>query len=264
MPKNIYIRLFLLLLFFSQQAYSQCVTKNSAFADGEKITYDVYYNWGFIWLHAGEADFTVKKQKYRKKTAYYLQSTGRSLKKYDWIFKVRDYFDAYIDSANLQPLYFSRKTSEGSNQVNNHYRFDYKKKKIFTKTESSEKEFKNDTLVLQACTFDVLSAIYYARNIDFEKYKINSKIPLTLLIDNKISKVNILYLGKEKITTRNKKTYNCIKFRPDLVAGTIFKSGNHMTVWVTNDANKVPVLIEAEIMVGTVKAILKKTSSLRN
>ncbi len=50
---------------------------------------------------------------------------------------------------------------------------------------------------------------------------------------------------------------------PDLVTANVFKDGNRMNVWVTNDGNKLPLLIESPLSVGSAKAVLKSYSGLR-
>ena len=49
-----------------------------------------------------------------------------------------------------------------------------------------------------------------------------------------------------------------------MVQGTIFKGDEDVVVWVTDDGNKIPVYIEAKIIVGTIKAYLKDTKGLRH
>jgi hypothetical protein len=110
---------------------------------------------------------------------------------------------------------------------------------------------------------DVLSYIYYARNINYNQYNVGDKIPFSLFLDDQVFNIFIRYLGKEKLTTRTG-TYNTIKFKPLLIDGTIFKGGENMTVYVSDDENKVPLLIETPILVGSIKVYLTKTEHLKN
>ena len=91
----------------------------------------------------------------------------------------------------------------------------------------------------------------------------NDTIPVTLFLDDAIWPVYIRYLGKEQMTTKLG-TFNCIKFRPLLIKGTLFEGGEKMTVWVTDDKNKVPVRVESPIVVGSIKADMIKYENLRN
>jgi hypothetical protein len=262
LSKRIYI-LFLLLI-YTTVGTGQCIEKNAAFTGNEEVYYDVYYNWGFIWVNAGEVFFKVFDSIYHNKPVYFLHSYGNSLKRWDWFFKVRDTYMAYIDKETLLPYYFKRQTSEGGYEVTSQSMFDYENSTVISATKISNKPIRHDTLSLPECTFDVLSMIYYARNLDFAKYRINDKIPIKSIIDGEIFELYIRFLGTETIETRNKQKYSCYKFTPLLVEGTIFTGGEDMTVWVTDDKNRIPILVEAKVLVGSIKAYLKDVKGIRN
>lgn len=244
------------LCLVSLSLFGQKNVKHQAFSPGEQLKYKAYYNWGFIWLYAGDVTFSVNFSKESNKI-YHFSSIGKTRKGYDWLYKVRDKFESKAFAESLAPVSYSRKTFEGGYFVNNYYQFDYKKKKIYTSTENSKKPNTRDTLDLQNRTIDVLTAIYYCRNLQFSTLQINDTIPLRLIIDNQIYNLHIRYLGIDNITLKNKKTYTCIKFSILLVAGTIFKGGEDLYVWVTNDKHRIPVLVESKILVGSVKAMIE-------
>ena len=57
--------------------------------------------------------------------------------------------------------------------------------------------------------------------------------------------------------------FRCIKFAPLLIEGTIFSAGSGMTVYVTDDKNRVPLLIETPILVGSIRARVNNMEGLR-
>ena len=116
---------------------------------------------------------------------------------------------------------------------------------------------------IPACIQDVVSAIFYARNIDFNKYKPGDKIPFAMFLDKEVFEMYIRYIGKETIKTKYGK-FKAIKFKPLLVKGTIFEGGEKMTVWVSDDANHIPVRIESPISVGSVKVDMISRNNLRH
>ncbi|MFM7176473.1 MAG: DUF3108 domain-containing protein, partial [Bacteroidota bacterium] len=59
-------------------------------------------------------------------------------------------------------------------------------------------------------------------------------------------------------------TFRCIKFRPMLLQGRVFKEEEDMTVWVTDDLNRIVVRAQAEILVGSIKMDLKSYEGLAN
>lgn len=255
--------LFIVFLLFSSFTKGQ----NSSLDDlnfkvGEKITYRAVYNWGFIWVNAGDVEFLVLDTLFQGKPAIHFKSQGWSLKQYDWFFKVRDRFESVVNKS-FQPLWFERDTYEGGFVVYNRYDFYHDKKEVVITSQTSERPFKIDTLALKTSTYDVLSAIYYCRNLDFDKYRKGDRIPLTMAIDNEIFDLYIRYLGRELLTTRDGKVYSTIRFSAMLVEGTIFKGGEDLNVWVTDDRNRVPLLVEAKILVGSVKAVITGMEGLK-
>jgi hypothetical protein len=254
----------LLLLLGTKASNSQCFRYNTAFHAGERLTYNVMYNWGFIWIGAGDVVFSVKETNFKGRPVYSLDAHGSSYPSYDWFFKVRDSFQSYLDKETLQPLWHLRNTSEGNFNTYEEYHFDYNKNLIYSATQNTKKPYKKDTLKTVHCLFDLLTTAYFARNLDFTGITDGQKIPVTLLLENEIYHLYIRYLGKELLKLKNGSRYNTIRFSIQLVEGTVFKAGEDMIVWVTDDKNHVPVMVEAKIVVGSVKAFLQSSENLRN
>ena len=121
----------------------------------------------------------------------------------------------------------------------------------------------NKTYNIPKGTVDVLSAIYFARNIDYNKHKPGDKIPFNMFLDNQVYNLYIEYLGKEVIKTKMGR-YNSIKIKPLLIQGTIFKDGDKMTVWISDDLNHIPLRVESPILIGSIKVDLMEYNHLRN
>ncbi len=257
------------LIFSFVNLSSQCPTEINAFQPGEKVTYQAYYNWGFVWIHAGDVQFTIIQKPYLGKQVYQFETIGNSVKKYDWMYKVRDKFQSYVDMETFTTLWAERNTSEGSYKAYESYNFSTSEKKIYSVVKNTDKPFTRDTLRIKECTFDVLSAVYYCRTVNFEKYKKNEKIPVNIVLDGKTYSLYLRFLGKEIIKTRDDtknseaKKYRCIKFSALLVEGTIFKGGEDMFIWVTDDENRIPVLVEAKILIGSVKAYVNNMEGIK-
>ena len=230
-----------------------CGARNTAFRNQEKITYTVYYSVVGLYINAGTAVFSTKLEQLNGKPVFHVTGTGTTHPSYDWVYRVRDTYESFIDTASMQPLRFIRNVDEGGYKIYQHYDFN-KATNIATTTKG---DFK-----VPACVQDVLSAIYYARNIDYNRYKVNDRIPFTMFLDHEVYNMYIRYLGKETIKTRYG-TFRAIKFKPLLVKGTIFEGGEKMTVWVTDDANHIPVRIESPITVGKVKVDMMSYSNIR-
>jgi hypothetical protein len=250
--------LFIALIAFSTNAKTPfqdtCGIKNTAFKASEKITYTVYYAVAGIYVNAGDATFTNTLETLNNKPVYHIVGEGSTNSSYDWIYKVRDKYETYIDTATMQALKFVRNVNENG----------YKKFQNVTFNKTANTAVTNDGVFnVPACVQDVVSSIYYARNIDFSKLRPDDKISFSMFLDNETFNMYIRYLGKETIKTKYGK-FNAIKFKPLLLKGTIFDGGEKMTVWVTDDENHIPVRIESPIVVGKVKIDMMNYENIRH
>lgn len=231
-----------------------CSIRNTTTRHGEQIDFTVFYSVAGIYVTAGFATFINKVEMLNGKPVFHITGTGRSNSSYDWIYKVRDRYESFIDTATMLPLKFIRDVREGSTRKYENISFNHRSNTVVT--DSGLKK-------VPPCIQDVLSTIYYSRNLDFEKYKTNDKIPFQMFLENEVHELYIRYIGKETITTRYG-TFDAIKFKPLLVEGTIFSGGENMTVWVSDDKNRIPVRIESQILIGSVKVDLSGYKNLRH
>ncbi len=231
-----------------------CGITNSAFEDGEWLKYKVYYNVSFMYIGAGEVTFTTRLVNFQGHPSWHVVGKGRTFSTYDLFFKVRDQYESYIDTASMLPLEFIRNVSEGSYTKYNKVSFNHGKHTAISR---------NGTYQILRCTQDVISAIYYARNIDFNRYNPGDKIPFTMFLDDELYHIYIRYVGKETVTTHYGK-FHAIVFKPLLIKGTIFEGGEKMKVWVSDDRNRIPLRINSPITVGSIKVDLVGYQNLRN
>jgi len=231
-----------------------CGIKNNSFKEGEKLTFTVFYNMGFIWINAGEANFTTEAETINGKKVFHITGDGKTNKSHEWIFKVRDKYETYIEADNMLPVKFIRDVHEGNISIYNHVTFDQNAGKAYSTKGSYN---------VPHCVQDVLSTIYYARNINYNQYKPGDRIPFTMFLDDQVYSLYIRYLGKEQVTTKYG-TFNAIKIAPLLIKGTIFKGGEKMEVWVSDDENHLPLRVNSPILVGSIKVDLTACDNLRH
>jgi len=251
--KRILVILLLSLCAWETPGDDFCSIRNNSFSAGENISLIVFYNALGIYVNAGTASFTVTTERLNNKPVYHIIGTGVTNSKYDWIFKVRDRYETFIDTTNLLPYKFIRNVDEGG----------YKKYENITFNHSANTALSTQGVYkVPSCIQDVVSSMYYSRNINFNNYKPGDKIPFTIFLDNEVYNMYIRYQGKETIKTRYGK-FKAIVFKPLLVKGSLFEGGEKMTVYVSDDENKVPLRIESPLLVGSVKVDLMSYQNLR-
>ena len=253
MKRFLITSLFSVLLISSSAGDDFCNITNTTFVSGERITFKVYYNVIGIFIDAGTAQFSINKERLNNKAVYHVIGDGFSNPSYDWIFKVRDRYETYIDTLSLKLYKFIRNVDEGGYKKYENVTFNHD---VGTAVST------RGTFSVPYCVQDVLSTIYYARNIDYTRFKPGDKIPFSLFLDDAVTNLFIRYIGKEIIKTKYGK-FKAILIKPLLVKGTIFEGGEKMNVWVSDDANHIPLRIESPISVGSVKVDMMGYQNLR-
>jgi hypothetical protein len=241
------------------QTADVCDLTNTAFAGGENLVYKVYYNLGFVWIPAGEVTFNVKENM----DYYELIAQGKTYKSYENIFKVNDYFYTKVDKKSLLPQNFVRIVEEGNYKVYDSIRFqqDINKAQLFHGP--SKANTKMTTLKTYDCTQDLMSNLYMLRNVQMAQFKKGDAIKTKMVFDKEIHPIRITYSGKEKREIKGMGSFKTLRFHPEVVAGNVFKKGDQMTVWVSDDDNKLPLMIESPVSVGYVKVVLKNYKGIK-
>lgn len=228
-------------------------TKNTAFRAGEAVEYRIHYGM----IDAGSAVLRVEESPYKfgNREAYHIVGTGKSLGSFDWFFKVRDHYETYIDKEGMFPYRFIRNCDEGGYKINQDYTFHPDKR--------AYKDIKGEGYMTPDFVQDMLSAYYYARTIDYSKAKIGDVFTINTLVDDEIYPLKMKYVGTEVIKVDVGK-FRCLKFAPVVQKGRVFKKEEDLTVWITDDANHLPILARAKILVGSIKMEMKSYSGLMN
>lgn len=225
---------------------------NSAFTHNEKLEFRVHY--GLINAASVTMEVTSALVEKNDRKCYNIKAEGRTLKSFDWAYKVRDRFETFVDQEALAPISYNKSVQEDKYLDNDYVNFKHPKKKLYGV---------KGILDMPEYTHDVISALYYIRNIDFSKAKNGDKYPIDVYLDNKIYNLGFKYAGKETINTDIGKV-KCIKFVPTLIVDRVFKDQDDMTVWVSDDENKIPIRVKAKIMVGSIKVDITSYSGLKN
>jgi hypothetical protein len=226
---------------------------NEAFTYGEELKFRVHY--GFI--NAATINIKVgdKPEKIDGRTTYNIKASGRTNKSFDWMYTVRDHFETNLDSQSMAPLkYFKSVREDNYKDVDMVYYY-HDKKKILGK--------KKNMTMPDSYVQDLVSAVFYARSLDLGKAYVGKTFPINVYLDQKIYQLKFKYMGTETIKSDIGKI-KCYKLRPQLVVDRVFKDEDDMTVWVSADANKVPVRIQTDIWVGALKVDLVSHKGLRN
>lgn len=234
-------------------AFTLREVKHTAFAPGEQLKYKLAY--GF--LNAGEAVLTVKKSptQIQGRDVLHMVGEGKSISAFDWFFKVRDRYETYMDEQGVFPWLFVRRINEGGYSKEQDYKFFQNNGTVINQ---KDEEYKVPHGVQ-----DMLSAFYYARTIDFSNAKKGQIFEFPAFVDEEVYPIRMKYIGTKKIKVDAGK-FNCMVFSPAVQEGRIFESDDDLTVYITNDENKIPILAKAKVLVGSIRMELTSYANLAN
>ncbi|CVK16661.1 Protein of unknown function (DUF3108) [Apibacter mensalis] len=246
------IAIFLFFFIFISADYS--IPSSTQFKDGEYLKYRIHY--GF--LNAGYATFTTHVVTFNDKPHYHVVGKGYSTGAVKLFFKVEDLYETYIDKSTMLSSKFIRNIREGSYVRDQTMRINHTDKKItYTNNKSNTTKTYNYTGEMH----DMLSAFYYLRNMNTDNYNTGDYINLNIFMDGETLNFKLKILNREDINSSFGKV-RCLKIRPYVLAGRVFKEKESVTMWVTDDSNHVPIQVKAELAVGSLKADLSSFKNL--
>jgi hypothetical protein len=253
------VLLVVLAIFGTQALRAQTRTfhPNNAFGEGEFTKFKVYYTSMLTGnVTAGEATIKVESQKrsFNNKEVWKITGEGHSKGAFNWFFKVRDRFESYVDKQAIIPYLFVRRTREGGYIKDDEVYF-YHDRQLATSRTATKKIPHN--------VHDFVSALFFMRTLNLSDFDKDSSYYLDFILDDSVYVSKIKYVGTENITTVLGQ-FRCLKFAPMLATGKVFADAYPMHVWVTDDANHLPILAETKVVVGSVKMELISFENLRN
>ena len=245
----------LVLLFFAQLLNAQ---KTDSYDVGEWFRFEMSYSG---WMKAGEATLTVNESTYNNKPVFHIVGKGWTTGAVSWFFEVEDRYETYIDKRTNMPYKFIRDIDEGGHTKNIEIEFDQDKHKAYVHNIKHNRKAVFDT---KPNIQDMVSTFYYLRNnLDVERLKIGDEVFVNMFFDEENYGFKLQYLGEEVIKTEFGKI-NALKFRPYVMAGRVFKEEESLTLWVSNDKNKIPLRVKADLAVGSLRADLDAFKGLKH
>jgi len=232
--------------------------ETSSFQAGEWLRFKLSYSG---WMKAGNATLEVSESTNKDKPVYKVIGKGWTTGAIKWFFKVEDHYESHFDKLTGRPYRFIRNIDEGGYTKNRIVDFDYTQNKALI---TDLKENTKSTQDIKPNIQDLVSAYYYLRNnFDSETIKEGNVVKLNIFFDSELFLFKLKYLGRETINTKFGKI-KCMKFRPYVMAGRVFKEEESLTLWVTADKNKIPVKIKADLRVGSLRADLEALKGLKH
>lgn len=248
-------KIILLILFITTVSFDS--QKRDAFDVGESFKFRIHY--GFI--NAGFATLEIKEAALNNRKVFHAIGRGYTVGMSRIFFKVDDLYESYIDKETRAPYQYLRKINEGGYTKNQEGFFNQSENRVLVKDykHSTEK-----TIEIPRNTQDILSSFYYLRNYPtIDKMKPGESIAIDMFFDDNTTKFKLKFMGREDIQTKFGVISTMI-FRPLVQSGRVFKEEESVTVWISDDDNKLPIRIKANLAIGSIKADLETYKGLKN
>lgn len=231
--------------------------KPDAYDSGEWFKFRIHY--GFI--NAGFATLEIKEAVRENKKVYHAIGNGYTVGMSRLFFKADDTYESYFDKVTNKPYQYVRKIDEGGYTKDQEGFFNQASNKVLVKDYKNKTE---KTLSVTENVQDIISTFYFLRNHpNIDKLKVGESIVVDMFFDDEVFKFKLKFLGKEDIETKFG-TVPTMIFRPIVQSGRVFKEEESLTVWISDDDNKIPVRIKASLAVGSIKADLDGFKGLKN
>jgi hypothetical protein len=227
-----------------------------AYKPGEEIRYRVHYGI----FTAGEAVMRVNPLLYRvnNRICYRAEVVGNSKGAFDKIIRIRNIWGSYFDTANFQPQKSFRSIQENRYRKKEEIYFDYSHNMAKIQTE----EGNNEEVAVSPGVQDMVSGYYFMRLLNYDNYRKKDTIRMNGIFENKTYDFRIIYLGKERIKTKFGKT-DAFLISPIMPKNTLFSGKNPIKMWISDDKNRIPLKIEAELMLGSLDMDIQDYQNLK-
>ena len=246
-------------------AQSHCGIENTAFQSGENLTYDLYFNWQFVWVKVGKAQMKTSLGTYDGQAVYrsFLTTGGNS--KLDGVFVMRDTLLSICSYKDLAPLYHRKGAREGKRYYVDELWYTYPKNNCHVKMHrlTHRGEHRWQEKEYQDCIYDMMSIFLRARNFDASQMKKGDVIPMPISDARHLMNSWLKYRGKETFKIDGtKEKFRCLVF--SFIEHEDGKNHELIRFYVTDDQNHIPVRLDMFLSFGSAKAYLTNYQGVRS
>ena len=234
---------------------------NESFSSGEVLKYKVHY--GPITAAEAVIDVAPTLHTINGRPCYRATVTGKTNSSFDLFIRIRDTWQSYIDTAALVPQRSFRNIEEGNYRKRETVDFNHYSNMAYVEKKKRNKDKEHKNFKVPDNVQDIVSGFYYMRTLNYDKMRVGDKFHIQGFFDEENFNMEVTYQGKEMVSTKAG-NIRAIKLMPKMPKNEKFKDGNSIAVYLSDDQNKIPVMIQAEMFVGSVKVNLYEYKNLKH
>ena len=237
------------------------------FQEGEVLYYRAAYR-AKLWpnTEAGEVTVSTRLDTLGGKEVYRVTGNGRTLPFFRWFFDMNDTYDIWVDKQTLRTQRFESDLKEDKYTFRSHYRYDWDSMKVHTWSQKRQNTPREKTMSLTPESMDAVSLYFNLRSVDLESFREGEHRHLDMVLEDTIRNLRYRYIGPEVLRVPKMGKFDTMKFACTIGSSEEFSftDGTEFFIWITNDENKIPVMLASPVRVGEVRAYLRRYEGLKH
>lgn len=244
------------------------VAESSAqvFQDGEVLYYRAAYR-AKLWpnTEAGEVTVSTKSDMLDGKDVYRVTGNGRTLPFFRWFFDMDDTYNIWVDKESLRTQRFESDLKEDKYTFRSNYVYDWNAMKVHTWSQKRQNTPREKTMALTSESMDAVSLYFNLRSVDLESFREGEHRHLDMVLEDTIRHLRYRYIKREELKVPKLGKFDTMKFACTIGSSEEFSftDGTEFFIWITNDENKIPVMLASPVRVGEIRAYLRRYEGLK-
>ncbi len=264
MKRLTFILVFSLLVSAAAQAQNCFPTSGELpFKAGEKIRMGLYFKWGAVNTEVATGDLALEESALNGRGVYKASLIADSAPFFSVFYDMHERFETWFAIDAVRPLKYYRNTKQGDYRAFNNYIYDWDKKEIHADINFEGRGQQILDIPIKDCVCDITSILYYVRSLDFSILNPGMKIPISFAIDDTVFDILLTYKGKDSVKVKRLGKVNAWRFSCQVVSGAMFDGETEMTLWFSDDENRVPIGFVAPLRIGSVQGWVKQLENLK-
>ncbi len=262
------IRLVLALIIFAfitGGVFAQDTTKSfrkvsqNAFGLGERLEFEISYGFltaGNVVMEIAPNFITIN-----NRNCYDISIKINSAASFEWVYKISDMYKCYLDAEGLFPWKFEQYIREGDYTRDFTAIFDHENLKVKTTTTVKGEKKPDGEYAIKKYVLDVISAFYYARTQNIASMNKGDEFTMNSFYNDASYDLTVKILDRDNADV-SAGDFRCVVVQPLVKEGALIKKAENIAVWISDDDRKIPVKVQLDVIIGSVKAELTSYKNL--
>lgn len=236
------------------------------FQDGEKLYYRAAYRAKLIPnTEVGEVTVSTSLDTLGGRDVYRITGNGRTLPFFRWFFDMNDTYTIWVDKESKKTQRFESDLKEDRYTFRSIYRYDWGAMKVHTWAQKRQDKPRTKTMKLTPESMDAVSLYFNLRSVDLNSFREGEPHRLDMVLEDTIRHLRYRFIERDTVKVPRTGRFATMKFACTIGSSEEFSftDGTEFFIWITEDDNKIPVMLASPVRVGEVRAYLRRYEGLK-